>query len=389
MFDKTRLQKPVVDRILSISDFKVAPPNDGYLITAALLAEGAISSVVTLNFDVALTTALSQLGLGSVVGVIERPEDLQLPHTKLVNVYYLHRNANSPDPELWVLRTSVLEEDWRNHWEALIAVRVLTAPVVVFAGLGTPIAVLLESSRLIREALPMPTVVYQVGPGARVGSRFALEAGVDAQHYIQLGWGEFMTELAKRLTVEFRSKLDQSLREKTEEEQLPAENSGDLVNQIMNLDFVTQGILRAHVLLASKPYEPASDDAFRLIGDLLLAIAMIARISASSAVILKNGMVEFRRDHRTVARYILASGRGHRGRAAVEAQLRSRRQRVDEMEANGVLVAGTSEPIELPTLPKDIARGDIPFDDLIAPDTPMYHVSVIRSAPETIGDIVP
>jgi hypothetical protein len=233
----------------------------------------------------------------------------------------------------------------------------------------------------------MPTIVYQVDPGDREGSRFAQEAGVDAQHYIQLGWGEFMATLSKRLIVDFRSKLEQSLREKTEEEHLPAENAAELVNQIMNLDFVTQGIFRAHLLLNRKPYEPASDDAFRLIADLLLATAMIARISASSAFILKDGMVEFRKDH-TVARYTLASGRGHRGRAAVEARLRFR-HRHGELESNGVLVAGTSEPIELPTLPEDIARGDLPVDDLIAPDVPMYHVNAIRSAPARIREMVP
>ncbi|HSL69598.1 MAG TPA: hypothetical protein VK864_05110, partial [Longimicrobiales bacterium] len=53
-------------------------------------------------------------------------------------------NVNAADPELWVLRTATLATEWQGRWEPIIANRVLAAPVVVFAGLGTPVAVLID-----------------------------------------------------------------------------------------------------------------------------------------------------------------------------------------------------------------------------------------------------
>jgi len=187
VFNKTHSQREVVERFLGRYDLKVATSNRGYKIAAALLCEGVIATVVTLNFDLALSTALAELGAGGVVAVVERPEDL--PRQRAINVYYLHRNANAADPELWVLRTASLTTEWRDCWEAIIATRVLAAPVVVFAGLGTPVSVLVESTKLLRRALPDTTSLYQADPGEREHSRFAAELEIDAVNYIQLGWG--------------------------------------------------------------------------------------------------------------------------------------------------------------------------------------------------------
>jgi len=132
VFIKRNSQRDVVERLRDTYDLKLATPNQGYLIAAALLREGALSSVVTLNYDLALSAALSALGAGTTIGVIERPEDLS--QQKAFNVYYLHRNANAADMESWVLRTAALNVEWKGHWEQIIATRVLAAPFVVFAG---------------------------------------------------------------------------------------------------------------------------------------------------------------------------------------------------------------------------------------------------------------
>jgi len=56
-------------RCLDRYNLKLATPNEGYLIAAALLCEGVIATVVTLNFDLALSTAIGQLGGGKLVGI--------------------------------------------------------------------------------------------------------------------------------------------------------------------------------------------------------------------------------------------------------------------------------------------------------------------------------
>ncbi len=53
-------QSEVVDR-LPVNQFKFARANKGYLLAAALLLEGAVSCVMTLNYDLALSDAVRQL----------------------------------------------------------------------------------------------------------------------------------------------------------------------------------------------------------------------------------------------------------------------------------------------------------------------------------------
>jgi|SRR5438034_2307233 len=222
VFSKRNSQRDVVERLRDQYGLKLATPNQGYWIAAALLCEGAISSVVTLNYDLALSTALSALGADKIVGVVERPEDL--PHQKTINVYYLHRNANAADPELWVLRTSALNVEWKGHWEPIIATKVLAAPVVVFAGLGTPVAVLIESTKLLRNALPGTTKLYQADPGNIADSKFFQALSLDPAVYIQCGWGQLMEALSQRLLKEQITQLEKAVERKIREDNLTTED---------------------------------------------------------------------------------------------------------------------------------------------------------------------
>src|SRR5437867_3568034 len=131
-------QAPVVER-LPINRFRNAQPNDGHLRVAAMMREEAIRAVVTLNFDLAFSTALAQVGAEEVI-TLNGPQD----HHRMgaVNLIYLHRNAHA-DPEDWILSTEAMENAWRGQWEGVIASAMLAAPVTVFAGLGTPAAVLI------------------------------------------------------------------------------------------------------------------------------------------------------------------------------------------------------------------------------------------------------
>ena len=74
-----------------------------------MLHEYALSCVMTLNFDLALTNALSRIGTEGSVRVISKPEDYI--NLGLSNIVYLHRNVDA-DPDLWVLRSEVLEKSW-------------------------------------------------------------------------------------------------------------------------------------------------------------------------------------------------------------------------------------------------------------------------------------
>ena len=113
VWSKTGSQCELVLR-LPIERFRQAEPNRGHLLAAAMLYEHALSCVMTLNFDLALSNALSQIGAQGYVIIVSKPED----HGSLgfSNLIYLHRNVEA-DPDLWVLRSSALDENWHDGWE--------------------------------------------------------------------------------------------------------------------------------------------------------------------------------------------------------------------------------------------------------------------------------
>jgi len=390
VFEKRNSQRDVVERLRDQYDLKLATPNDGYLIAAAMLCENAISSVVTLNFDLALSNALSELGARHI-GVIECPEGL--PNQKTINIYYLHRNVNA-EPELWVLRTATLREDWKGHWEQIIATKVLVAPVVVFAGLGSPVAVLIESTKLLLKALPGTTRVYQVDPSDSAESRYFKELALLPAAYIQRGWCSFMDQLSRRLLQEQVSQLAQAVAQRVREDGLPDDDVAGLLSRFDAVGLVKFGKLRANWLLYDKPYCPAEPGAPGLIADLLLALAMMVRVSGAAALIVEDGLVEFHRDGRVVAAYLIASGCGYRGKAAVEARVESRRARYRSRQTppQGVLVGGTSGTWNAAlTPPSDVVRGDASAVDVVTgPATlPLLHISELRADPSRIQQVVP
>src|SRR5207247_1632711 len=55
-------QRDLVER-LPVDAFRSAEPNEGYILAAALLYERALNSVMTLNFDLAMSHAMAAIGV--------------------------------------------------------------------------------------------------------------------------------------------------------------------------------------------------------------------------------------------------------------------------------------------------------------------------------------
>ena len=47
----------------------------------------------------------------------------------------------------------MLAEAWQESWEEVIARRSLSGPITIFVGLGTPAAVVVETTKRIQEAI--------------------------------------------------------------------------------------------------------------------------------------------------------------------------------------------------------------------------------------------
>ena len=160
VYETTGSQEALVRR-LPWGEFLQAKPNEGHLLAAAMLVEGAIKEVLNLNYDLALEHALPDVGSRGEITVIRGPEF----HDNLgyKNLIYLHGSANS-NPDKWIMRSIDLNEAWRDGWENIIASMVLASPVVIFIGLGSPASVLTESIRRIRAAFKKHNHVFYISP---------------------------------------------------------------------------------------------------------------------------------------------------------------------------------------------------------------------------------
>jgi hypothetical protein len=222
---KTGSQNDLVDR-LPKGDFQMAKPNVGYLLAAALLREQSLLAVITLNFDLAATHALVELG-GRDVDILNGPS-AGVPG--MTNLIYLHRNANSPNDE-WILRTASLEDDWAGRWEELITQRVMTAPYSVFVGFGSPAGVLVASLKRIRES-NVNSTAYVIGRGTAEQSPFLALLGLPAGNYRQSTWQEFMEALSARVVKDHKARLIAACEEVRTENGWEAEDVSNLCQRI-------------------------------------------------------------------------------------------------------------------------------------------------------------
>lgn len=314
VFKKEGSQGTLVE-CLPIGRFQKARPNQGALLAAALLREGALGSVITLNFDLAFAHALTELGANEDVAIVDGPKQ----HERLAakNLIYLHRSVNA-DPEEWILRTIALEKAWEEQWEEVMVKKVIGTPVTVFAGLGTAAGVLVAAANHLRAAVPGEAAVFLVDPGDQDESEFAASLDLEADAYIQRGWGEFVAELAQRLMVRFAAEIQDACHELAEQEEWSDPDPDPLCGRLGELSLVELGRLRARWLLDNAPYLPDARAETKLLADLLLAVSFIEQATGAAAAFHEDGVVEFYRDGDLVISAVFASGGGHRSWDAME-----------------------------------------------------------------------
>lgn len=387
----TTSQATLVNHLKQQYRLQSATPNEGHLLAAALLFERVIAAIATLNFDLALSTAVAQIGAGDVVGIVNGPADL-LTAQKLNNLYYLHRNAVESDPEAWVLRTEAMRSEWQGTWQEVVTRKVLVTPVVVFAGLGTPAAVLIESARLIKGIIPAGTKTFQVDVQDRESSEFFSALQLDPSDYVQCGWCDFMDQLAQRVVTSHLSLLTAAARALISQNNLATEDLGALSARLKSLGLLKLGMLRARLIRPDQIYladEPFGRDFF---ADLLLAAALIARARDVEAVPCEDGVMEFHRGDRTLAAHVLVSGRGTLTMSAIEAQVSvqlRRRLRGRPTMPGGAIVSGVRAAASPPTPPADLVDASDPSNILSGPSRlRIYDVDSLRRNEALCGEVV-
>lgn len=397
-------QKPLVDR-MEMQRFIGVNPNLGHKIAAALMREGIIATVITLNFDDAMTQAVGYIGGGSEIAEIRGPESHH--HLGAINLVYLHRKADA-DPEELILRTTSIEKEWEDNWEEAIVRSQLLRSSCVFVGLGSPATVLTKSIEGIREAVGDESTVYQVDPceyewegedGNLEQSPFTEELGIPEDRYRSMKWCEFMEAAGERVRLQQLYELCERCvtLASDEEEQLftafDAEEEGDLRQRIRRLldqegdsySLLELGQLRSHWLLESdKVYVPHSRDHVpEWLAQLLVSVDYIARRYEFTSVVfhLHDGCVEFRGGTgRTVIAH-LAHGRSQESWENLETLLPSHRaaRRERTTMPTCVLAEGLRGNPSNPSAPRNIADPDGEAGvqtqhDVTDPDPPMTRV---------------
>jgi hypothetical protein len=351
VYTRTGRQREMVE-VLPRERFRFAKPNDGTLIAAALLLDGVVRYAMLLNYDRSLQNALSELGAGEDVRVIRGPEDQA--NLGATNLIFIHRSVDA-DPETWVLRSASLESDWRDGWEQIVAQIVLPTPVILFAGLGTPVGVLLETVERIKQALPAGAEAVVADPGRRAESVYAEKLGIGDDRYVRLGWSALMRRLGTRRVAEHKAALEAACNTLINEEGRPSEDVACLCRRAAELGLVRLGRLRAEWLLSSRPYLADAPVRPEHIGDLLLAVGTLERSLGATAKLREDGLVDLWIEDRRVASVCLGSGQGYRGLTSVQERMRARDR--PERPTFGV-AAGYVGAVVATTPPGDVVRGD-------------------------------
>jgi hypothetical protein len=378
---KTGKQRELVER-LPRQKFKMARANRGHLVAAALLRERVVSCVLTLNFDLAMTHALVEVG-GSDVDIVEGPH--QHNRMGVATLIYLHRTIDA-DPESLILRTESLKKEWRGAWEEAVTRKILAGPVTVFAGLGSRAEVLLESIKRIRTAISNRTKVYQVGPDPPGDCDFFVALSIPEEQYLRYGWVDFMDKAALRVVKRVRSDLESACERACENLDVATEFR-TIANAFCQYGLVELGRMRARIALEDRrDYLTQVEFQDDWLAVLIIAIARLAEAASCNVQFLDGGVVSLRKGRELNLNLILAHGKGSTPINRVQDKILRLQKylRTPIHGAETVLVTGCIGSPEPTNTPTSIVIGTTQ-NDLVRGDNRvrLYDVSDVLGDPES------
>lgn len=382
---------------LPYNKFKTAKANDGHLIAAALLLEGAVSNIVTLNYDLAFSNAIATLGVEDEVSIVNGPgQHGQIGHS---NVIYLHRSVEN-DFEEWILTKEALDNDWKESWEEVIARSMTTVPFTVFAGMGSSCGVLRHSTERLRVAVGDDARLILANPGDLSSSTFAKEIGIEEESYVQLTWIQFMRELGARFHKEIVSRLREIIAEVARREEYVDQNGGILENLspltegVQALEILGFGLFRAAILLDRREFPKIEEAHLYSIAGLLLAVGCIERTGCVTASLSADGHALFRNDdNREVSVFLVDGSTKNLRWLTLENQILEHENvnaRHGKKKSRKVLAIGMGGTSPSEVSPPESIVGDREGDSIIAGNESFsyWDVEELRVLPESVARLL-
>jgi hypothetical protein len=378
---------------------KNATPNQGHLIAIALMIEGAISNIVTLNYDLAFSHAISKLRVKSGIADIRCPDNYQ--QLGLKNLIYLHRSADS-DMLTWVLTTDALQKDWKGKWEEVMAGFATASPYVIFAGLGSCCGVLRHSIEKLRNAIEDKCKAFLVNKYNPSGSEFATDVGIPEAQCMEYGWVDFMHLLAKRfmeevaLRISIAAKNLAVMNDWIDVTGNVTEDINPLLLKMKDIRLIPFSVVRARWKLKNDPYIQFDTREVESLADVLIAIRLVEKLAKATAEFLEYGRIRFVTQAGKSVDVTIVCGGGILRWGALESQISIHEKYLENYSFNktasarrvlAVQVTGIKNAAIAPP-PKIIdAR---PHDDLIHGGECMrvWSVDEIRTNPKLVGELL-
>ena len=354
------------------------------------MIEGSIGCIITLNYDKALTVAFAELhakGIGQITGS-ETVEELG---TKCV--IYLHGNADC-DAEDWILRRSDLDEAWENTWKDLVAGRLASTRCLVFAGLGSPAAILTESVARVRQIDPGAPSVYLVDPSDT--SPFAAALDLPESDMMQMSWCQFMARLAERVVEECCKEIRSAAPGVSTDHGWAIEDGrfDDLVDSLQEAGLRRLGMIRAIWLGRSdpghsNPYYPDSELTREPMALLLLALGEVLADMRHELSTMSDGRIRVTTVNSIPRSIIGFHGAGVRPWALARHSLQKVIANMSD-PPDVVLATGfTGPPIEDLAPPDSIVHGLDDDNVVTADDKPrLFDIDAIKGSGRKFAELV-
>jgi hypothetical protein len=377
IYQRTGSQQELV-RHFPRDEMRTARANKGYLMLIALMVEGVISHVLSLNFDLAPQNAAVQLG--EVVAVFDRP-NTPIPMNKAV--VHLHGSVNSGSEE-WVLRAETITDEWKSRWQEVVARQILAAPNVLFVGLGSAAPVLSETIGMIAAAVGQKDF-YQADIGDHANNQFAQQLNITSDRYIRGSWCEVMCKLAAHLAEEQVHTLvanGAAVLQENGATQDEVTAFRDIAHRLRGIPLLALGRFRANAHLSSgSRYLQRTRLDEECVALPLKTLAAITAGTGLTPIPAPTGLWRLQKGNQILAQILLATGQGARKMSALESSIRNLARSIAEETGMGpdiVLVGGTVPDVDLKNVsaPSDIVDGEGSAVDIIAGPRIPYILSV-------------